>query len=99
MVAKNARDVLKKENELLNDLAKRASASAEVGDSWAQFFTRWRETNEKLIGMPDAAFDQAVKDEIKCLEGMRNSITGDSAGAKYWKGVVGVDIENAKQLL
>jgi hypothetical protein len=99
MVAKNARDVLKKENELLNDLAKRASASAEVGDSWAQFFARWRETNEKLIGMADAAFDQALKDEIKCLEGMRNSITGDSAAAKYWKSTVGVDIENTKELL
>ncbi len=99
MVAKNARDVLKKENELLNDLAKRASATAEVGDSWARFFTRWRETNEKLIGMADAAFDGALKDEIKCLEGMRNSITGDSAAATYWKSTVDVDIENTKELL
>ena len=99
MVAKNARDVLQRENKLLDDLAKRASATPEVGNSWAQFFTRWRDTNEKLIGMADTAFDQALKDEIKCLEGMRNSITGDSAAATYWKSTVGVDIENTKELL
>ena len=99
MVSKSARDVLIKENELLNDLAKRASTSAMVGDSWAQFFTGWREINEKLIAMSDPAFDQALKDEIGCLEGMRNSITGHNAGAKYWKRFLAVDIENTKELL
>ena len=99
MVAKNARDVLMKENELLKDLAKRASASAVVGDSWAQFFTGWREINEKLVATSDPAFDQALKEEIGCLEGMRNSITGHNVGAKYWKRFVAADIENTKELL
>ena len=49
--------------------------------------------------MTDAAFDQALKEEINLLEGMRNSISGDSAGAKYWKDLLGVDIQNTKQLL
>ena len=99
MVAPNAREMLKKENDLLNELAKKASASADVGDGWAQFFNGWRAVNEKVIGMTDAAFDQALKEEITRLEGMRNSISGDSAGAKYWKDSLGVDIEDTKQLL
>jgi len=99
MVAPNAREMLKKENDLLNELAKKASASADVGASWAQLFSGWRALNEKVIGMTDAAFEQAVREEIKLLEGMRNSISGDSAGAKYWKDALGVDIQNTKQLL
>ena len=55
--------------------------------------------NEKVIGMTDAAFDQALKEEIRLLESMRNSISGDSGGAKYWKDSLGVDIQNTKQLL
>jgi hypothetical protein len=99
MVAPNAREVLKKENDLLNALAKTASATADVGEGWAQLFNGWREVNTKLIGMSDAAFDQALKEEISRLEGMRNSISGDSEGAKYWKDSLGVDIEDARQML
>lgn len=99
MVASNAREMLKKENDLLNELAKKASASADVGAGWAKFFNGWRAVNEKVIGMTDAAFDQALKEEVNRLEGMRNSISGDSVGAKYWKDSLGVDIEDTKQLL
>ena len=99
MVASNARESLKKENDLLTELAKKASASGDVGYGWEQFFNGWRAVNEKVIGMTDAAFDQALKEEVNRLEGMRKSISGDSAGAKYWKDSLGVDIEDTKRLL
>ena len=99
MVASNARESLKKENDLLTELAKKASASGDVGYGWEQFFNGWRAVNEKVIGMTDAAFDQALKEEVNRLEGMRKSISGDSAGAKYWKNSLGVDIEDTKRLL
>ena len=99
MVASNARQVLKEENQLLDKLAQAASTSGSIGDGWVAFFRGWRENNEKLIGMADSAFAQELNEEIKRLESMRSSITGDSAGAKYWKDALGVDIENVKELL
>ena len=100
MVASNARELLKEENQLLDKLAQVASTSGSIGDGWVAFFRGWRESNEKLIGMADdSAFAQELNEEIKRLESMRSSITGDSAGAKYWKDVLGADIENGKKLL
>jgi hypothetical protein len=99
MVAANAKDVLKKENELLSDLQQRASASASVGEGWAQFFKGWRAANDRLIAMADSAFEQEVNAEIKRLESMRNAITGDSPGATFWKESLGFDIDNSKELL
>lgn len=98
MVAANAREVLKKENELLNELAQRAAASS-VGSGWADFIRGWRENNEKLIAMDDSAFAKELNEEIKRLESMRSAITGDSPGAKYWKDSLSTDIANSKELL
>ena len=84
MVAANAREVLKKENELLSELAQKAAASS-VGSGWVDFMRGWRENNEKLIAMDDLAFAKESNEEIKRLESMRSAITGDSPGAKYWK--------------
>jgi hypothetical protein len=98
MVAQNARKALEDENKLLDELAQKA-ASTPAGATWADFFRGFRETNEKLMSMADAAFDQELNEEIKRLEGMRNSITGDSAGAKFHRDDLAADIKNAKELL
>jgi hypothetical protein len=107
MVAKNAREVLKKENELLDDLAQRASVfaqkavgvEADVINAWTREFRGRRESNDELIGKDDSAFDQELKEEIKLLESLRNSITGGSDVAQYWRGDLGEDIALSKKLL
>lgn len=100
MVASNAREALKEENQLLDKLVQAASTSGSIGEGWVAYFSGWRDNNEKLIGMADLAFAQALNEEIKRLESMRSSIAGDSSpGAKYWKDALGVDIESAKELL
>lgn len=98
MVAANAREVLKKENELLSELAQKASASS-AGSGWVDFFRGWRENNEKLIAMDESAFAKELNEEVKRLESMRSAITGDSAGAKYWRDSLSTDIANSKELL
>ena len=98
MVAKNAREVLKEENKLLVDLEKTA-ASNPVGQDWARYFREWRDINDDLIRKPDSAFKQELTDETKRLEKMRNALTGDSsAGAKFYEGMLNLDIETAKKL-
>jgi hypothetical protein len=92
------RDVLKEENKLLVNLEKTASTNP-VGRDWARYFREWREGNDDLIGKPDSAFNQELEDEIKRLEKMRNSLTGDSsAGARFWIDMLNLDIEGAKKL-
>jgi hypothetical protein len=98
MVAQNARKALEDENKLLDEFAQKA-ASTPAGATWADFFRGWRETNVKLMSMADAAFDQELNEEIKRLEGMRNSITGDSAGAKVHRDALAADIKNTEDLL
>ena len=105
MVASNAREVLKKENELLEELAKRTSTfaqnlpalQADIINDWAAYFRGWQKINEDLIGKADSAIDDELKMEMKRLEGMRNSVTGDSASAKYWRQVLDEDIEIANE--
>jgi hypothetical protein len=94
MVAANAREVLKEENKLLSELGQRAA-----GSGWADFFRGWRENNEKLIAMDDSAMAKELNEEVKRLESMRSAITGDSAGAKYWRDSLSADIANSKELL
>ena len=97
MVAATAREMLKKENELLGELAQRASASS-VGSGWADFFRGWQASNEKLIASDDTAFAKELNAEIKRLETMRDAISGDS-GAKFWKDALNADIANSRELL
>jgi len=107
MVASNARAVLKKENELLDDLAQRASVfaqnavgvEADVINAWVREFRGRRESNDELIGKDDSAFDQELKEEIKLLESLRNTITGGSDVAQYWREDLGDDIALSKKLL
>src|SRR6185295_2858640 len=82
MVAPNARDFLKKENELLDELANRAAAFANKGtgleadiyNAWQQDFRRRRESNEELIGANDSDFEQGLTgtslSRKKCFKGV-----------------------------
>jgi len=71
MVAPNARDFLKKENELLDELANRAATfankatglEADIYNAWQQDFRRRRESNEELIGANDSDFEQGLTEE------------------------------------
>jgi hypothetical protein len=107
MVAKNAREVLKKENELLNELAQKTStmaknssgAEADVLNAWERYFRRHREINDDLIKKTDSAFDQELNDEIARLERMRDANSGTSAVQKNSRASRGEDIEIARKLL
>ena len=62
MVASNARAVLQKENELLDELIKASSTfmqgltgvEADVLNEWVNYFKEWRKINKECIGMTDA---------------------------------------------
>lgn len=107
MDASSAREVLKKENELLDTLAQTASkfaqnlpgVQADVLNDWAAYFRGWHNVNDGLLSMADLSLTQELKAEVKRLEGMRDSVEGDSASAKYWKQVLDEDIEDTKRLL
>ena len=76
MVAPNARDFLKKENELLDELANRAATfankatglEADIYNAWQQDFRRRRESNEEPIGANDSDFKQGLTEESKSLK-------------------------------
>ena len=107
MVASNARAILKKENEMLDNLLQTASAfakkasgtEADVFNGWVQEFQGHRDANNDLIGMPDAEFEQELNQVIKVLESKRASITGNRDIDEYWKGNIGDDIAISKKLL
>jgi uncharacterized phage infection (PIP) family protein YhgE len=108
MVASNARDVLKKENELLNKLAESASTftqgltevQAAVLNDWVVYFKGWRQINDDLMAMTDEKLDQELNEEMERLKNFRNSLTGNSAAAEFYrKKVFDVDIADAKRLL
>ena len=78
MVARNAREILKKENKMLDDLVQRATEFAKqtvdkefVDDlnSWVDDLVGYREINQNLINMTDdKAFDDALGEEITILK-------------------------------
>jgi hypothetical protein len=108
MVARNARAILKKENEMLDNLIERAKefTNKTVGEefvddlnSWVDDLVGYREINQQLIDMDDKAFDAALRAEITLLEGMRNFITSQSEAAEYWRNKLAGDIDTSKALL
>jgi hypothetical protein len=64
-----------------------------------QDFRRRRESNEELIGANDSDFEQGLTEEIKILESLRNSITGDSVVADNWREDLDEDIALSKKML
>src|SRR5262245_25790616 len=107
MAISNARAILKKENEMLDNLVQTASAfaqkasgiEADVFKAWVKELKGHRDGNSNLIGMADAEFDRELNEEIKVLEGMRAAITGNREIDEYWKGNIGDDIAISKILL
>ena len=107
MVASNARAILQKENEMLGDLVQTASAFAKkaaateagVFNAWVRELRGHQDINEKLRAMDDTGFAEQLNSEIKILEGMRASITGNSDVAEYWRGHIDDDIAIARALL
>jgi hypothetical protein len=106
MVTSNARAILKKENELLDNLlpatafAQNASGTeADVFNAWVRELQGHRDANTGFIGLADAEFDRELNEEIKILEGMRTAITGNRDIDAYWKDNIGDDIAISKKLL
>jgi hypothetical protein len=107
MVASNARAMLEKENEMLGDLVQTVSGFAQqaVGketnlfEAWMRELRGHQKVNETLSGKDDKGFTEQLNKEIKILEGMRASITGNSEIDEYWKGHIDDDIAIAKGLL
>jgi hypothetical protein len=109
MVAKNARAVLGKENELLDDMVRSASEfakkatddqlSADNLKSWEVDLRGYRDYNEQLIQMSDAEFDKSMREEIDLLESVRDSIKANGDTARYWRNKFDDDIKLMKRLL
>ena len=109
MVARIAREILKKENEMLDDLIQRATEFAKktVGkefvddlNSWVDDLVGYREINQNLIDLTDdKALDDALGEEITVLETMRDSITSHSKAAEYWRNKLLGDIDTSRVLI
>ena len=107
MVASNARAMLKKENQMLGDLVQTVSTFAQqaVGtetnlfEAWVRELRGHQKVNEKLSAKDDKGFAEQLNKEIKILEGMRASITGNSDADEYWRGHIDDDIAIARALL
>ena len=97
MVAQNARKALEDENKLLEELEQKAAGNAR----WVAYFSGWRKNNADLISKAaDSDFDREVNDEIKRLQKMRDSLSGDSsAGAKFYTDALDDDIQGTRALL
>ena len=107
MVASNARTMLERESDMLDEFMQTVTAFAgqavgtEVNlfDAWRREFLGHQEFNNRLRARSDQEFVQDLNKEIKILEAMRATITGDSDIDKYWKGHVDDDIAISKALL
>jgi hypothetical protein len=104
----NARDILKSENEMLSQLVgviekfakDYEGVEAENLKCWATELSQYREVNEIYMKVPDdAEFEKKLRDEIDLLDGLRKSITSTTHAAKYWKEMLGGNIDYSKELL
>jgi hypothetical protein len=107
MVASNARAMLKRETEMLGDMVQTVSSFAQqtVGsetklfEAWMRELSGHQEINETLSSKDEKGFVDQLNEEIKILEGMRASITGNSEIDEYWRGHIDDDIAIARALL
>jgi hypothetical protein len=107
MDASNARAVLRKENELVDELIKTSSAftrgltglEADILKVWGDFLEYSRETNKELIGMTDAKLGQNLDAENKLLKKITTSITGTTTIAKFYKKWFEAELKAEKKLL
>ena len=110
MVATNARDVLSKENELLDKLVATASSFAQsapsdsvektIFNAWVDVLSGHRTINANLISNPDdAAVEAVLQEEAALLQNSLNPISGGSGVAQHWRGHLDKDMKIANQLL
>lgn len=108
MVAPNARVVLSKENEMLDQLVQTASTFAQnasgeletaVFNAWVEALSGHRDINADLISASDSDFDDAVTEERGLLQNSLLPIAGTSGIAKYWRAQLNKDIKIAEKLL
>lgn len=111
MVAPNARNVLTKENQLLDELVQTASTYANnavgnletaVFNAWVEALSGHRNINAGLISMSDSDFDDALQEEAGLLQNSLNPIAGGTGGsnvAQYWREQLDKDIKISKKLL
>lgn len=107
MIASNAREVLKKENELINKLAEVASNFTQglkddqgvILKSWVVYFQGLHQVNMDLIALSDGKLDQELNKEVKRLQELRRKITGKSITDEFYKKNLAVDIADTERLL
>jgi hypothetical protein len=107
MVATYAREVLSKENELLDELIAKASfyaqsnsgLMAEICSGWVTGLTRHREINSQLISDTDGGFDADVGEEIDLLEHLVATIEGKGKVSSAWFDHLNDDLAFLKNLL
>jgi hypothetical protein len=98
--------VLANENALLDELAGKVAEftqnpglgqnERDVLEDWKLYFERWRNINTNLINSSNAA--ALLAEEKQILIGMRNSITGTSDAATFWRDMLGEDIDNINKV-
>jgi hypothetical protein len=105
MIEADAKELLDTESELIGKLIDTArsfmqnlsGAQADVLNDWPEFFTRWRETNQKTRN--SAKFNEDLEDERAFLEVMLNSIPGNTPAADFWRKTLNSDIDVLDRLL
>jgi hypothetical protein len=106
MVTSNALEALKKENELLDELAKTASAFTKnaggieaIANNWVQYFRECRKCNE-LISKDKSVLERELKEGLKVLKSQRKSVEGlDSNIAQFYRNVLDKEIKVEEKLL
>jgi CRISPR/Cas system Type II protein with McrA/HNH and RuvC-like nuclease domain len=107
MVASNAREVLRKENELLDELIRTSSeftrnltgAEADILNGWVAYFKGWRDINEECIGMTDNKLKAHLDAETKRGKKYVAGSTGTTTAAKFHKKNFDADLNAVKKLL
>jgi hypothetical protein len=107
MVASNAKAVLRKENELLDELIKTTSTfmkgstgvEAHALNEWVNYFKEWRKINKECIDMTNDQLAGHLNAESNRLKGFVSSITSATTGAVFHKKSFNADSKIAKELL
>jgi hypothetical protein len=95
----NAKQELQKEDALLNALSDVCKSHPGVGDAWHRLFSGHVARNMEVEGLDGPAFDASLREEVSLLTAMRDSITGSTDGAKFWRDSVNDDIDATNSLI
>jgi hypothetical protein len=95
----NAKEELQKEDALLKALSDVCKSHPGVGDAWHRFFSGYVARNMEVEGLSGTDFDDTLRKEVKILTAMRDSITGSTDGANFWRDSVKDDIDATNSLI